>query len=336
MKIPIPLSLVILAAAWAAFLGGCSPKSDTSEHSAAPQAEKKNEPEPRVKQGTNGEVIVTLTAATQKMMGLQTSELAPAQLSPELKAYGRVQDPAPLAALVVEWTTASTAAEVSQAELKRLKTLAAQSNTSERALQAAQASATHDQTQVESVRLRLLASWGAALAERKDLAGFVQSLVSLASVLVQLDLPAGQPLNGQPTGARLLTLADPSTPIPAQFLGPMPSVDPQMQGRGILFLVESNGSRLMPGASVTGFITLPGEAQTGVAVPRNAIVRFNGAAWVYVQTGDETFQRVQVPLEHPLAEGWFVAGGLKPQDKVVTVAAQQVLSEELKGQGGEQ
>jgi hypothetical protein len=334
MKTSIPLSLALLATVWLGFLSGCSQKSDPSEHAEA-KDEKKNEPEPRVKQGTNGEVIVTLKADVQKMMGLQTSELAPAQLSPEVKGYGRVQDPTPLASLVAEWTTASTAAEASQAELKRLQTLAAQSNASERALQAAQATAAHDQTQAESIRLRLLASWGPAVAERKDLASLVQSLAALANALVQLDLPAGQPLSGQPTAARFLTLSDP-TPIPGQFLGPMPAVDPQMQGRGFLFLVESNGFRLVPGASVTGFITLPGEAQTGVAVPRNAVVRFNGAAWVYIQTGEETFQRVEVPLEHPLAEGWFVASGLKPQDKLVTVGAQQVLSEELKGQGAEQ
>jgi hypothetical protein len=83
---------------------------------------------------------------------------------------------------------------------------------------------------------------------------------------------------------------------------------------------------------VTGFIDVPGEKQAGVAVPRNAIVRFNGTTWVYVQIGDETFQRTEANLETPLQDAWFVKEGLKPETKVVTTGAQQMLSEELKGE----
>jgi len=93
-----------------------------------------------------------------------------------------------------------------------------------------------------------------------------------------------------------------------------------------------NLGRDNPRSAVTGFLGLPGEAQSGVRVPREAVVRFNGTTWVYVQTGDDTFQRTEVALDRPLANGWFVRAGLKPQDKVVSAGAQQLLSEELKGQ----
>ena len=294
--------------------------------------EKKAEAESRVKRGPNGEVILTLDAATQKLMGLQTTALESARLHPELKAYGRVLDISPLAALAAELTTAQAASEASQAELKRLKTLAAQNNASVRAVQAAEAAAVRDRAQVESVRLRLLANWGSAIAQRHDLPALVQALGSLASALVELDAPAGQSVAALPTGARLFTLAEPGKPIAAQFLGPAPIVDPQTQGRGFLFLVATNSPQLAPGAAVTGLLALPGEAQSGVALPRPAIVRFNGATWVYLQTAEDTFQREEVELNCPLDNGWFVSKGLKPQDKVVTVGAQQLLSEELKGQ----
>ena len=39
--------------------------------------------------------------------------------------------------------------------------------------------AVRDRAQLESVRLRLLASWGSAIAERKDLPQFVQDLAAL-------------------------------------------------------------------------------------------------------------------------------------------------------------
>ncbi|HWI59684.1 MAG TPA: hypothetical protein VNZ22_20825 [Bacillota bacterium] len=308
-----------------------------SEHTPppAPGAPAEKPEESRVKHGTNGAVVITLEPATQKVMGLQTTALAPARLSPELKAYGRVLEISPLAALVAELTTSQAASEATQAELKRLKTLAAQNNASERALQAAEAAAVRDQAQVESVRLRLLVNWGHAIAEQKDLPAFVQSLGTLASALIELNVPAGQPVSSPPTGARVMTLASENPPIPAQFLSPAPVVDPQLQGRGFLFLVSPNPSRLTPGATLDGFLSLPGEPQAGVMLPREAVIQFNGASWVYLQTGEETFERVEASLDRPLENGWFVSEGLKPQDKVVTVGAQQLLSEELKGQSGE-
>ena len=314
-----------------------APPTDASLQGAAsaasaPQPETKAEPESRVKRGPNGAVILRLDTATQKLMGLQTAALEPAQLAPELKAYGRVLDISPLAALAAELTTAQAASAASQAELDRLKTLATEKNASERALQAAEAAAVRDRTQVESARLRLLANWGSAVAQRDDLPAFVQSLGSLASALVELDVPAGQPAAALPTGARLFSVADQSNPIAARFLGPAPVADPQLQGRGFLFLVPTNSLPLVPGTAVTGLLELPGAAQPGVALPRPAVVRFNGATWVYRQTADDTFQRTEVRLSCPLEGNWFVPDGLKAEDKVVTVGAQQLLSEELKGQ----
>ena len=177
------------------------PAKPAAEPAVGTPAEKKGEPESRVKKGPHGETILTLDEATRKSIGLQTAALATARLSPELKAYGRVLDISPLVTSVAELTTAQAANDASQAELKRLKTLAAQNNASERALQAAEAVAVRDQTQVESIRLRLLATWGSGIADRKDLPALVQGLGSLASALVELDLPAGPAPAATPTGA---------------------------------------------------------------------------------------------------------------------------------------
>src|SRR5262249_5328583 len=158
---------------------------------------------------------------------------------------------------------------------------------------------------------------------------------SLSNALVQLEVPPGQPLTNSPTGARLLTLSDEGKLIPAQYLGPIPVVDSQMQARGFLFLVSPNREQLAPGAAVLGFLSLPGETETGVLVPRNAVVRLNGAAWVYLQTSPESFQRTEIELDHPLQNGWFVREKVKPENRIVSTGAQQLLSEERKGQAGE-
>jgi hypothetical protein len=318
------LAGILLAVALVTGCGGKAKEQTTG--TTAEQA-----PESRVKRGTNGEVIITLDEKTQEVMGLKTTALAAAQLSPEAKGYGRVMDTSPLASLVAELAAARAAGVASQAELMRLKTLAAQNNASDRALQAAAATATREQAQAEAIRLRLLSSWGSSIAARDDLPKFVQTLSSLESALVEISLPAGESVKTMPTGARLATLVDESQPIAAKVIGPAPAVDPQAQGQGFLLLVAPNESHLAPGMAVTGLLSLPGEAQPGVTVPRDAIIRFNGTTWVYLQTGGQTFQRVEVALERPLENGWFVRGHVKPDDKVVTVAAQQLLSEELKG-----
>jgi len=323
-----PRTLLTLAAL-IILIAGCAKKEDA----AKPEEHKSAEPESRVKRGTNGEVVITLDAATQKVMGLQVSPLAAASLSPEVKGYGRVLDPTALSIAVTELASARVAAEASQKELARVQTLAGQDNASRRALEAAQAAAQRDMLQAASAQVRLLASMGKGIAVRDDLPEFAQRLASGESALVRVELPAGEMLKSEPASARLVPVAGDNQPIEAKFVGAAAVMDPQTQGQGFLFLVESNQSRLVSGVAVTAFIKLTGDSQSGVSVPRNAILRFNGATWIYLQTGDQTFQRTEVSLDRPVSDGWFVREGLKPQDKVVTVGAQQLLSEELKGQG---
>jgi multidrug efflux system membrane fusion protein len=150
-------------------------------------------------------------------------------------------------------------------------------------------------------------------------------------VLVQLGLPAGESVEAAPQKARLFTLSSNAVPIDAQFLGPAAAIDPQTQTRAFLFIVSPNSQGLAPGAAVEGHIVMPGAPLAGLALPRDAVIRFGGATWVYRQISPETFERTAIHLEQPLAEGWFVSKDLKPQDKVVTGGAQLLLSEELKG-----
>lgn len=176
-------------------------------------------------------------------------------------------------------------------------------------------------------------SLGKAVANQKDLPAFIHSLANFETALVRVDLPLGVSLKGQPTAGRVAPLVSEQSPVEAQFLGPAPSADLAMQGQGFLFLLKGNS--LPPGAAVVGWLKVPGEAESGVIVPREAILRHEGEVFVYLQTGDETFQRREIELERPLANGWFVGEGLKKNQKVVVVGAQQLLSEELKSAGGE-
>jgi len=320
---------VILSALVASAIVGCGRKEE------APAADKSAEnsagPASRVRHGSNGEIVVTLDKASQEQMGLKVEAIVSTQINPEVKGYGRVLDPAALAAAAGDFTAARAANEASQAELKRLRALAAQNNASERALEAAAAAAARDQAQFESSRLKLVAGWGGAIAERQDLPAFIQSLGSLETALVRIDLPAGESPKSPPVKARLVTLSDEA--IEAGFLGMAPLVDPQTQSQGYIFLVQSNPVKLAPGAAVTGYLQVSGEPLAGFVVPRPAVIRHEGEAWIYLESDGTNFVRRQISLQYPMESGWFVSGGVAAGDVVVVAGAQTVFSEELNHSG---
>jgi multidrug efflux pump subunit AcrA (membrane-fusion protein) len=160
---------------------------------------------------------------------------------------------------------------------------------------------------------------------------FVQSLASRQAVLVRVDLPGGETLAAPPSGARVVALSGKATD--AKFFSPTIDVDPQIQGQGFIFLVQPNAVPLAPGQAVTVWLQVPGDPLTGVIVPRDSVLRLEGAGWVYVMNkdkGGEGFTRKKIPLDRPTDAGWFVTGSLKPDDYIVVTGAQTLLSEELK------
>jgi hypothetical protein len=322
------LALLIPAAI---FLAGCN-------KSGPPAATEKAAPEEEggahVARDAKGRVVINLSDEAQGDMGILVKKPEAGQLSPELKGYGRVQDPAPLVGLINELASARAAAVASSNEQARLKTLAAQDNASARALQAAEAAALRDQLAVQSAQDRLELSWGTVARDESELWALTRSLTALETVLIRVDVPLGENLASPPSDARVATLA--GEPVSARFLGRAPSVDPQMQGRGFLLLLKPNTAKLAPGEAVTGYLKIPGEPLAGVVVPREAVVRTEGAGWIYLHGGGgEAFTRVQVALEYPTPAGWFVTNGVSANDYIVVTGAQQLLSLEQKGQGGE-
>ncbi len=286
-----------------------------------------------IQHDVDGRTLVKLDQETQTRTGLKVESLPAAQVAPEVRGFGRVLDPSPLAALAVEAATAQASLEGSTKEYERLRTLYSQNqNASARALETAEVAMKRDQISLESVRSRLLLGWGQAVMAQPDVPAFVQSLVSQQAALVRVDVPLGERLAAPPTGGRIAPLAAPENLVEAQYLGPAPNADPQTQSLGFLFLVKV--SPPPPGMAVLAWLTIPGPAQSGVIVPHEALLRHESRTFVYLQAAKDIFQRKAVVIGRPAGNGWFVGEGFKPGDKVVVVGAQELLSEELKGQGG--
>jgi hypothetical protein len=276
--------------------------------------------------------LLKVDAETQRRIGLRVAAVQPATVEPVEKGYGKVYDPASLAALLSESASARAALDASTREVKRLRLLHGQEqNISTRVLEAAEATRRRDEIAYNAVQLRLLTEWGQPVLSRGDLSGLVRSLASRRAALVRIDLPLGVALQVKPTGARIAPLSDEAHPVEARYLGPVTRADSQTQGQGFLFLLKAP---LPPGTAVVGWLQVGGERQSGVLLPRQAVLRYQGGAAVFRQTGKESFERTAVTLDRPLPDGWFVRAGLTAGTEVVVVAAQELLSEELKKTGG--
>ena len=296
---------------------------------AKPPEEKAAGEEQKVSRDDKGQVVVKMSDELQGNAGLLVAKPEPARMGPELKGYGRVVDSAPLAALVSENASDRAAAIASSNELARVKTLAAQNNASQRALQTAEATASRDQVALRSAADRLALSWGSVAASQADLVALVDELVGRKATLVRVDLSAGDRLDAAPKAARLFTLS--GAAVSAAFLGDAPNVDPQTLSRGYILIVRPNLLGLLPGEALTAFIELPGDTIPGVVVPRDAVVRTEGAGWVYtLDSGGDSFTRRRVELDRPVPAGWFLSRAVGTNDNVVVQGAQTLLSEELK------
>ena len=248
--------------------------------------------------------------------------------------------------------TAETAAAKDVSALETTKATAA------RAAQAAAAAAQRDQLQLEltdaatqsavqtaeaavhsaevaafAVRAKIISGYSRALVELPNLPEFAAALNVGKAVLVRLEVPAGETLKESPTGATLLIPGAAGEVLAAELFGPgtTGATDAQTQGQGFLVTLKSGHERLRAGMSVTGALQLPGDAEHGVTVPRAAIVRHEGEAFIYLETKAGEFTKKEIELEHATPGGWFVHEGLKAGEKIVITGAQQLLSEESKG-----
>jgi hypothetical protein len=306
----------------------------THRHAASAEHGEAHKDEAKEHDEAHGPNVVKLSREMQTNAGLQTAVPLPAQVKPEVKGYGRVLDPTPLVAAALDIDTARNALAVSSKEHARIKALFGQNqNASQQALEIAEAAMKRDQLALEGARVRLLTTTGRAVAERNDLAVLVPSLASLNTALVRLDLLPGQSWTPV-AGARVAPLTSSETSLEVEFVGSAPSADPQAQGLAFLFLLKTNAPA--PGTAMVGYLPASGEAEKGWRIPRSAVIRHAGAAWVYEQTSDETFERILVTLTRPLEEGWLVTDGLSATNRLVVAGAQTLLSEQLKGAGGEE
>ena len=332
----------LITAALLAALGWTLWRGFTRRH-----GEEREEPKTGEKAGTeqkeeHEDFVVKLEKAKWKALGLEMAEPLKAELKPQRVAFGRVLDPTPIVTLDGELAAADAALRASRAEYERTQALLKSGEGMSRKVgETAEAQFRSDEIKADGLRRRALLEWGGTFpapdAVRRRT--FVEQLVAGESALVRVDLLPGDALAEQPTGARLSVLGREDQPIETATIAPAADADPKTQAQGFILRVDQPPFALRPGMALTAWLELPQKPRTGFAVPRSAVLRHDGRAWVYVQEEEEKFVRKAVKLETPLdgEKGWFVSaedGGVRGDDLLVVTGAQALLSEELKAQGG--
>lgn len=122
--------------------------------------------------------------------------------------------------------------------------------------------------------------------------------------------------------------------VPARLVGLAPDADSLTRLPVYLYRIEHGWPGAGPGAAVHATVSLGGSDTRGLFVPADAVVQWEGLAWVYRERGGDRFsyERVRVDTSHPVPGGWIVNidQELAAGDTVVVRGAQQLLSEEFK------
>ena len=277
---------------------------------------------------------ITLSAAEQARLGVQTQVLTAAPAPQGHASTARVLDPGPLIQLDADLAAASASLAASRAEAGRTRKLYTEDRTaSARALEMAEAQAQADLQRVNGAQRRLLLEWGEGVARlpARRRAALLNDLAHVRSELVRIELPPEVPV--PPAGA-VVRLRSAAATMQAKVLGMLPVADPRLQTRGVLAELSGSQAQLAVGQMLSAQLPAPASA-AGVILPRSALLREGSQVWAYVQTGPATFVRREVTGFQPLTAGWFVSGGFAPGERVVAAGAAALLGVEAPAGGGD-
>lgn len=278
-------------------------------------------------------------------------------VEPRLVPFERVDVGNRLTNAQADVEAAQANVDASRAEYERLKGLNVNKNVSDRAVQEAEARLKGDQARLDAAR-KNVAQFEAAAKAQAGGAGPValttrggevvevfahpneavesgQQVLRVArydSMLARVDLPAGESADPNISFARIVPVGHEDREVRGERVSLASTVDPRTLGQGYLFRVTGLGSILRPGAAVTAYLQARGKPVSGIVIPQSAVIRAAGKTWVYRQTADDQFSRVEVNPNRTAARGLLVTRGASAGDRIVTVGAQVLLSEEQKSQ----
>jgi len=155
----------------------------------------------------------------------------------------------------------------------------------------------------------------------------------LDRLLARIDAPVGERVTANiSTGFVKPAGFEDEQPLRASRIAFGASADPKSPGASFLFRLNGTRFGLRPGLPVTAYLAAAGKTRQGVVIPSSAVVRVSARPFVYLQTKPGRYERRAILLDQPAGSGYLAASGFAAGDRVVSVGAQTLLSEELKAQ----
>jgi hypothetical protein len=263
-----------------------------------------------------GATDIHLSAQVQQHLGLAIERLTLTRRAGEIDAFAKVLDPGPLAQLVSDLKTAEAASSVSRAEAERARALhGGLGGVSAKDAETAMSQARADSLKVALLRQRLGLEWGPGVAKMSNAARdrLIWALSNGSAALVHVDTHNN---DGQ-AGARFVKIDVGANSIRGIVIGPARSAEPRLQSSGLIVEVTGRSAILLSVGLTQSAHIETASPQTGVILPRAALIRYRGAQWVYVRTGAATFKRKLVQSPVPQETGFFVANGFSAGEEIV-------------------
>jgi hypothetical protein len=289
-----------------------------------------------------GSTILSFPLEAQRANRIAVTRLSLERRTIEAQANGVVIDLQPILSVesnyntaIMELAKARAGARASSAEFERLQQLNRNGqNASEKAVEAARATSESDAATERNAAqaLALLRSsialrWGTTLSQWVENGSrHLGELLAQRQLLLQVTAAQATSRSAQHATVDLPDGHHAS----AELLSALPQVDPRLQMPSYLYLVGAHAG-LVPGMNLPVFLPT-GPALSGLVIPRDAVVWWQGKAWCYVEETPGKFTRKEVPTSSPVSNGWFAAEGFAAGTKVVTSGAQTLLSEEFRSQ----
>jgi len=296
--------------------------------------------------GIPGQPAVLIDLKTQTTSGIKTIVTEQILHSGEFEAIGKVISIQPLLTLRERYLVAQAEligakSRLKQAgqSLKRQQALFDQGITARRSLQEQEASGTEGQAIVDAgaVRLNTITNearllWGDELSKwalSENTAKF-KDILSGKQQLLQVTLPANKLLADQINLIEIEPNGQRNKAFSAVLISRSTQVDSAMPGESYFFQVRAKS--LPIGTKVSAWIPETTLGQAGVMVPESALIWYMDRIYAYTKVNENTFVRRQIKHFLVTPKGYFIDEDLGPGEEVVVTGAQQLLSEELRGQ----
>jgi hypothetical protein len=269
---------------------------------------------------------VQLTALQRENLGIKTVTLTKSETAKTYTATALVLDATSLVTLLSDLRAAQSAATASRNELERVQQLHAdENNVSLKVVEAARTQSVADAGHVNTLRAQL-ATWGPSIAAMPDAERdrLSADLAANRSALLRAELRQSGSAPFRQARVRILNREE---SWPALVIGLASQT--ASQGIGHAYLLRVDAASLQAGQVATAELIDTHKSVAGVKIPRSAIVRWQGSAWVFIETDGKFVRRLIRPVEW-LDDGCLVQEDLQGQQLVV-VGASMLLAAESTG-----